>query len=40
MINSKGKDDWQAFDIPLALMYKEEFKQPIFGANYLQGIIE
>ena len=37
LINLKnlGKSDLKAFDIPLALMFKEKFNQPIFGANYL-----
>jgi WW domain-binding protein 2 len=30
-----AKSDLKAFDIPLALMFKEKFNQPIFGANYL-----
>lgn len=28
--------DFKAFDMPLALMYKLDFKQPIFGSNYLE----
>jgi hypothetical protein len=37
LINTKnmGKSDLKAFDVPLALTYKEKFEQPIFGANYL-----
>ncbi|GMH42586.1 hypothetical protein BSKO_10505 [Bryopsis sp. KO-2023] len=27
----------QAFDIPLAYIHKEDFKQPIFGCNHLTG---
>jgi len=29
------KSDFKAFDVPLALMFKEKFNQPIFGANYI-----
>lgn len=29
----------RALDIPLTHLEREEFKQPIFGANYLQGIV-
>jgi len=39
VINSKNlaKSDFKAFDIPLALTFKEKFNQPVFGANYLSG---
>ena len=39
LINSRGKssDSFKAFDIPLALTFKESFEQPIFGANYIKG---
>ncbi len=36
--NPKYQSPFKAFDIPLALINKEEFKQPFFGANYIQGI--
>lgn len=37
LINTKNitKSDFKAFDLPLALTFKEKFNQPIFGANYL-----
>jgi hypothetical protein len=37
LINTKNmaKSDFKAFDVPLALLFKEKFNQPIFGANYL-----
>lgn len=31
-----NNDHFKSFDIPLALMYKLDFKQPIFGSNYLE----
>jgi hypothetical protein len=37
LLNSKGNGDFKAFDLPLALMFKESFEQPIFGANYIKG---
>jgi hypothetical protein len=30
---------FKAFDIPLAFLRKEEFKQPIFGSNYISGVV-
>jgi hypothetical protein len=30
-----AKSDLKAFDVPLALTFREKFNQPIFGANYL-----
>ena len=36
-IKNMAKSDFKAFDIPLALTFKEKFNQPIFGANYLSG---
>ena len=32
------KSEFKAFDLPLALVFKEKFNQPIFGANYFSGI--
>jgi len=29
--------EWTSFDIPLSLMQNPHFRQPIFGANYLDG---
>ena len=42
LINNKGKggDKLSAFDLPLALMFKESFEQPIFGANYYKGTVK
>jgi hypothetical protein len=42
LLNNKNKKDslFKAFDIPLALIIKEDFKQPFFGANYLEGTVE
>jgi hypothetical protein len=36
-VNNDKKSPFKAFDLPLALMTKEEFKQPIFGSNYIGG---
>lgn len=38
-VNRKG-GNMQSFDVPLALMSRERFKQPIFGANYINGKVE
>lgn len=37
LLNDRGGSDnvLKAFDLPLALMFKESFEQPIFGANYI-----
>ena len=29
------KENFKAFDMPIALLSKYEFKQPVFGSNYL-----
>ncbi len=29
---------FKSFDVPLGLLKSEEFKQPIFGSNYITGI--
>mmetsp|Transcript_43391 Transcript_43391/g.99997 ORF Transcript_43391/g.99997 Transcript_43391/m.99997 type:complete len:222 (+) Transcript_43391:62-727(+) len=34
-----SRQDFKAFEIPLALLREEKFQQPIFGANYLEGEI-
>jgi len=34
-----GSESFKAFDLPLALMYKEIFIQPIFGSNYIEGFV-
>ena len=40
LLNSKNKDSpFKAFDIPLALLIKEKFQQPFFGANYIEGTV-
>lgn len=35
LVSDKAKKGVQAFDLPLAYIFEEKFKQPIFGANYL-----
>lgn len=41
LLNSSKKDSpFKAFDIPLALLIKEDFKQPFFGANYIEGTVD
>ena len=37
LINPEGKDEFKAIDLPLALTFKEQFEQPIFGANAWTG---
>lgn len=37
-INTKSNSNFKAFDIPLALVTENDFKQPIFGSNYLRGM--
>ena len=34
---NKKESKFKSFDLPLALIYKEHFKQPIFGSNYIGG---
>ena len=29
---------FKSFDIPLAFLKSEEFRQPIFGSNYIKGV--
>lgn len=36
-ISKNLSNPFKAFDIPLGLLKNEEFKQPIFGANYIGG---
>ena len=36
-VNNKRSSGFQSFDLPLALITNEDFKQPIFGANYICG---
>jgi len=38
VVNQKENSPFKAFDLPLGLMKNEDFKQPIFGANYISGI--
>jgi len=40
LLNNKKDSPFKAFDIPLALIIKEDFKQPFFGANYIEGTVE
>lgn len=35
---NKKSSAFKAFDLPLSLISKEGFEQPIFGANYIHGI--
>jgi hypothetical protein len=37
LINTKNmaSSEFKSFDLPLLLLHKEKFNQPIFGANYL-----
>lgn len=37
LLNNKNDNAFKAFDIPLALLIKESFEQPFFGANYIYG---
>ena len=41
LVNSANlkKDEFRAFDLPLALMYSEKYNQPIFGANNITGMV-
>lgn len=39
LINQNKDENFKAFDLPLALMFKESFEQPIFGANYIKGTV-
>lgn len=36
-VNKKTDGSFKAFDMPMLNIYDETFKQPIFGANYLQS---
>jgi hypothetical protein len=38
VVNTKDNNLFKSFDLPLGLMKNEDFKQPIFGANYISGI--
>ncbi len=37
LLNSKNESSFKSFDIPIALLIKESFQQPFFGANYIDG---
>lgn len=37
---SSTSDNFRSFEIPIAYISKEQFVQPIFGANYLEGDVE
>lgn len=40
LLNTGNKNSaFKAFDIPLALLVKESFQQPFFGANYIDGTV-
>ena len=36
-----NQDDslFKSFDLPLTLMYNENFVQPVFGSNYIEGMV-
>lgn len=36
-INKETNALFKCFDLPIALIYKENFEQPIFGSNYIGG---
>lgn len=36
-VNRDKSSKFRAFDLPISLTSKEDFKQPIFGANYICG---
>lgn len=36
-LNNKNHNAFKAFDLPISLISKEGFEQPIFGANYICG---
>jgi hypothetical protein len=38
--NNYQTNSFKSFDIPLAFLYNESFEQPIFGSNYLKGILK
>ena len=40
LVNKSQSDSLKAFDLPLHLMFKESFEQPIFGANYVKGVVK
>ena len=40
LMNTTPNSKMKAFDLPLALMYQENYIQPIFGANYIEGFVE
>ena len=40
LINEKKNDSLKSFELPLHFMFKESFEQPIFGANYIQGVVK
>ena len=39
-VNTKTNSNFKAFDIPLSLLIKEDFSQPIFGSNYISGTVK
>jgi len=40
-VNHKFYEEaFKSFDIPFALITKEKFKQPIFGSNYIEGLVK
>ena len=38
LINDDGSQ-FKSFDLPLALIFNENFVQPIFGSNYIDGMV-
>lgn len=40
LLNDRGAktDQLKSFDLPLTLIFKEEFVQPLFGSNYFTGM--
>jgi hypothetical protein len=39
-VNKKHSEEvFKSFDIPFANMFEEKFKQPIFGSNYIEGMV-
>ena len=39
LLNKSPNTPFQAIDLPLAHMYNENFIQPVFGTNYIEGSV-
>ena len=40
LINNNEGQTFKSFDLPLAYMYQENYMQPVFSTNYIEGFVQ